>query len=436
MLALLLTVGAAFPQETEENFTVPGEPPFLLLRPQRLRLLRRERERRSARWEQFHRLVAGGAAMPEPGFALALDYRVSDNAASGRRAVEWVAGPGADVRQLALVYDWCGPLLSEAEGSALAGKLRRALAAAPAGLRVSEARDRALAAVALARVDPDLSRRELRRLVQEWWRGGIVPAIRKGNNALPRSESYALFEALHAIRDSLDIDLREDLNRFFREMPALCLLSYYPASYPQPENEYRIPSVKGAEPDLKLATMSRAAELAMAAFDVNLQENQFVQGWLMHDRFALRTPLGSPYEFLWANPYHPGLSYYSLPLAAHDKTLGRVYLRSSWRDDAEWLGYFEGQLQTFSNGEPRILPVRAVARPMRFAEAAAVSAARFQVAEEVKTVYVVGLASSQDYRVEPDFHEMHEARTDPGGVLEIVFPNGFHGAIRVAAIQP
>ena len=33
-----------------------------------MRLLRRERERASLRWQQFETLMAGGAAMPEPGF--------------------------------------------------------------------------------------------------------------------------------------------------------------------------------------------------------------------------------------------------------------------------------------------------------------------------------------------------------------------------------
>jgi hypothetical protein len=437
MVALLLASSVVFPQETEESFTVSGEPPLLLLRQQRLRLLRRERERRTARWQQFERLMAGRAAMPEPGFALALYYRVADDGAAGRRAVEWAAGPGAsDVRQVALVFDWCRSLLSDAETAALAAKLRRALETPPVGRRVSEARNRALAAVALADRAPALSQRELRRLVVEWWRGQIVPAIRKGRDVLPQAETYALFEMLHAIRDNLDIDLRESMPQRFRQAPLVELLSYYPASYPTAETEYRIPAVRGAEPDLRLATMSRAAEMAMVALDVNLQENQFLQGWLMHDRFLLRTALGIPYEFLWANPYQPGLSYHNLPLTVHDDTLGRVFMRSSWDDDAEWLGYFGGQLQTFSNGEPKILTLGAVASPMRFGDAVVVSAARFQVEEDVKTVYVVGLTPSRAYKVEPELHELHEAWTDPGGVLDVEFPNGFRGAIWIAPVQP
>ena len=35
----------------------------------------------------------------------------------------------------------------------------------------------------------------------------------------------------------------------------------------------------------------------MVSFDTNSQEMQFLQGWLMHDRFLLRSTLGIPYEF-------------------------------------------------------------------------------------------------------------------------------------------
>src|ERR1700683_2749344 len=93
--------------QTEEEFRVYTDHPRLILTAQRLRLLKRERERDSQRWRQFDLLVKGSANLPEPGFALALYYAVADERAVGRRAVEWALGPGNDLRQLALVYDWC-----------------------------------------------------------------------------------------------------------------------------------------------------------------------------------------------------------------------------------------------------------------------------------------------------------------------------------------
>src|SRR5271166_5021639 len=111
--------------ETDEEFRVYTEHPRLILTAQRLRLLKRERERESQRWRQFELLVKGGASLPEPGFALALYYAVADDAAAGKRAVDWALGTGDDLRQLALVYDWCQPVLSPQQSAALAAKIRR-----------------------------------------------------------------------------------------------------------------------------------------------------------------------------------------------------------------------------------------------------------------------------------------------------------------------
>jgi hypothetical protein len=426
-LAAVLPLAA----QTDEDFAVAGEHPLLFLHTERARRLQRERDRRSARWLQFQALMAGKAAMPEQGFALALYHQAAKEEAAGRRAVEWALGPGTDLRQLALVYDWCQAVLTEQQASALAGKLARALDQPAGTLTVSDARSRTLAAIALSSRSPALSRRELQRIVQKWWRGEIVPAVRSGRDALPRSQFYALFELLHAVRDNLNIDLRESMPAFFKQMPAYELISYYPAVYPAAENEFRIPAVKGAEPDLAAAAMSRIAEMAMVAYDANSVETQYLQGWLMHDNFILRGALGAPYEFLWANPYQPGLSFFNLPLAFHDEIIGRVFVRSRWTDDAVWLGYFDGQLQTFSEGEPKTFALRSLAEPLQFGDTAVAAASKFSVKSEATTVYIVGLAPSRVYDVEPDDQELHEAKSDPGGIIELKFPTGFCGGIRL-----
>src|ERR1700734_3576477 len=109
----------------DEEFRVYAEHPRLILTSQRLRLLKRERERESQRWRQFDLLVKGGAALPEPGFALALYYAVAGDEAAGKRAVEWALGKADDLRQLALVYDWCQPILTPQQSAALAAKIRQ-----------------------------------------------------------------------------------------------------------------------------------------------------------------------------------------------------------------------------------------------------------------------------------------------------------------------
>src|SRR5439155_24802796 len=113
-------------QAVEEGLDIYTEHPRLFLRPQRLRLLQRERDRRTTRWPQFETLMAGKAPMPEMGFAQALYYQVSGDEEAGRQAVRWALGPATDLRQLALVFDWCQGALSEPQSKALAAKIVKA----------------------------------------------------------------------------------------------------------------------------------------------------------------------------------------------------------------------------------------------------------------------------------------------------------------------
>src|SRR5689334_24975927 len=99
----------------DEDFHVYRDAPRLLLTQQRLRLLQRERERQSPRWEQFDGLMTGGAPMAEPGFAWALYYQVTRQPAAAAKAIEWALGNSTDLRQLALVFDWCGPAMTPAQ---------------------------------------------------------------------------------------------------------------------------------------------------------------------------------------------------------------------------------------------------------------------------------------------------------------------------------
>src|ERR1019366_10452094 len=100
----------------DDDLRVYTDTPRLFLTPARLRLLKRERERKSLRWEQLDLLISGGAPMPEPGFAGALYYQITGDAGAGRRAVEWALAPAyQDLRQLALVFDWCGPVMTPAQ---------------------------------------------------------------------------------------------------------------------------------------------------------------------------------------------------------------------------------------------------------------------------------------------------------------------------------
>lgn len=417
------------PQPADEPVAVFTVHPRLFLPAPRLRLLKRERERSSARWQQFELLVAGNAPMPERGFAHALYYQISGNAAFGKQAVAWALGPGTDLRQLALVFDWCQDLLSDAQRRDLAARLQKGIADSAANDTVSAVRARAMAAVALYDHVPNTPQRELERVVRSWWNGKIVPALKNGRSVIARDDAYALWELLHTVRDNTNIDLRESVPRFFKEYPIEHLLTHYPAIYEAPENEYRIGLTrKTGEPDLQLAALSRAVEMEMVALDVNAPESQVLQGWLMHDRFMLRGTFGAPYEFLWANPYQPGLSYYLVPLIYHNPNFGKLFVRSSWEDDASWFGFFDGVMQMFSEGRLTPMSAQLNSPPISLKEALicfAQRARKFHLTlDEEEAVFILGLEPKRIYQVEIDDEEMFEAVTDSGGILELDVPRG------------
>jgi hypothetical protein len=201
---------------------------------------------------------------------------------------------------------------------------------------------------------------------------------------------------------------------------------YYPATFPAAENEYRIPYYDGdGDPDLRVAALSRAADLALVSFDTNAQETQFLQGWLIHDRFLMRGTFGIPYELLWANPYQPGLSYYHLPLSMHHEPSGRLALRSSWEDDATWFHYSDRKVQFFEDGRRK---ERSLSSPAPVEIGGTVvyfgrDQMKFQPANaEPQKTYVVGLAAHARYDVEVDDEEILERTTDAGGIIGFDFP--------------
>ncbi len=408
--------------------------PRLFLGPARLRLLQRERERASMRWQQFESYMTAEAPMPESAFAAALDYQVSGNAAIGRKAVDWALGPGRDLRQLALVFDWCQKLLSEAERRELAARMQKLLAEMAASEGVADVRSRVLAAVALYDDVPDVPNRELQWAVHTWWEGKIAPALASGRTPVAREDSYALWEILHAIRDNTNVDLRESAPRFFKSFPIEHLMSYYPASYRGEDNDFRIAATrKAGEPDVTQATFARAAELAMVAFDTNAEESQYIQGWLMHDRFALRNPLGAPYEFLWANPYQPGLSFTLLPLVYRNPETGTIFVRSDWEESADWFGYFDGAAQLFRDG--RVQSVALSGTPPLVLRSAVIyfGASRFRVKldEGQDAVILVGLEANRTYQVEIDDEEVYEEAADRGGTLVLDLLHGKEVGVRL-----
>src|ERR1035437_4469908 len=154
-------------QTSDDPVAVFTEHPRLFLRPQRIRLLKRERERASPRWQQFETLVVGGAPLPERGFAWALYSQVTGNPNFGRKAIEWALTPAADVRQQALVFDWCQDLLTEPQRRDLTARLATGIVDT-ADTAIPAVRSRTLAAIALYDHAPQAPQRALDATVHQW----------------------------------------------------------------------------------------------------------------------------------------------------------------------------------------------------------------------------------------------------------------------------
>ncbi len=418
------------------ELTAALDHPRILMPAKRSRLLMRERERESLRWTQFNLLIAGKVDMPEKGFAYSLYYVASQNKEQGRKAVDWALGPsGTDLRQLAIVYDWCQPLLTEAERTRLTAKLQAALEKAAAAQDFAAVRNRVLAAVALSGHVPGVEEKYVKPVLGPWWEKTVLAPIRAGGTPIDPKDHYALFEMLHVVRDNFDIDLRETAAKHFTTLPVYHLMSHYPAPFPAAENEYRVPLMKThGEPDLREAVRSRAAALAMVAYDSNSQEMQFLQGWLIQDRFLMRSAYGIPYEFLWANPYQPGLSFHYLPNIFHDPVTGRLIIRSEWEDNAIWYYQAAGQIQLFEGGEIHNLKQEAMGKPLMMGNTVLLPAslsAQFSIdTTEPAHYYLIGLKPDARYEIEVDDEELREVATDHGGILKLDFP-----ALRKAGVR-
>ncbi len=432
MVFLSAALAAATAQTPEYNgdYLTDVAHPRLWLPARRAKLLARETTRDALRWVQFNTFIRGGVKMPEPGFALALYFAATQSKEHGRQAVEWAKSPAStDLRQLAIVFDWCQPLLAETESKALVSKIEGLLAKSAAAQDLPAVRDRVIAALAIAgHTESAPHTRYIKPAIEVWWKTKIVEPIRAGQNPIELRDHLALVELFHALRDNLEIDLRESANKHFAVLPVYHLLAHYPAPFPGAENEYRVPLMKThGEPDPREMARSRAAALAMVAYDNNAQEMQFLQGWLIQDRFLLRSTYGIPYEFLWANPYQPGLSFHYLPNVFHDPASGRLIIRSTWEDDAVWYYQSGGIVQMFRDGRVINMKQEQIDKQIEMGNTILLPSnlsTKFEVNSGDSTLhyYVVGLKPSSRYEMEVDDEELRDVKTDPGGVLELNFP--------------
>jgi len=437
-------LGASGCLQAQESYAVFQTAPRLLLSEDRLRLLRREHERGTERWRQLETLVRGGAPFPEPVFAYALAHLASGDESLVRKALDAV-GPKTSSHEIAILVDWCGEHIGAPELATLETKLKQTVTQYPAtDASPAAARNVAFAAIALADKEPALSAKGLGWIHKEWW-PTVQQRIDQGVMPSAHRDALPFVELLYAFQRGLQLDLRESAITFFREYPIWHLLRHYPPSYAGGTNDYRVPAFKGeGEPNLDDCVRSRAAELAMVALDTNATESQYLQGWLLNPRFRMRNPMGAAYEFFWCNPYQPSLSYFYLPLYQHLPQMGSLLVRSSWEENAVWIGLVDGDLQLFTETGIQILKHGPETRAFQVGPSAIIlqgttdtgrawSAAEFP---ECQRVFWLGLKPSSLYEVEIDGEELTEIESGPDGIvaLNVEARGGGHVYLRPSAI--
>lgn len=276
--------------------------------------------RKTERWTNFETRIYSSPESPERGFELALYYAITHDDKAGVAAVQWALGHLSETRQVALVADWCSDKFAEPQ--------RRQLLTA--ALKASVAQAGPSAAHSVAGLDP-LHYRNLLFLqtvldspfptsYETWWNSVVDTLARRDGNWLSDPEQlYALCEVLEVVRENTRVDLRSDHLVAFQNLPSEYLLSLHPKQLEAP------------------TWQMRAAALALIGIDPNLASAQYVQGWAMEDPRVIREGPGVGYEFLWADPYLPGLSFYNLDPWAYDPDAGLLYARTTWEPDSCWI---------------------------------------------------------------------------------------------------
>lgn len=433
--ALLCLGDAAFGQA---EFRVYEDHPRLFLEPSRLQRLRKDVDRQSLRWRSLSDLVADETAFEEQPLVDALRFQVEGAETAGRAAVAWSGrlaengiGNAADLRQAALVYDWCYELFDASERA----ELRDAMAAAVSSLLPQAAlgagliRSAILASIAAAG-DWEESEAALATLLGMHWKTEVVPSLTDGSISEDGAELIAALETGLVVRHNLESDPLQPGIDGLRSLTRCRLLSYYPQDIETDSGRLRWPSRYGANEQLarQQAPLDRIAEMLLVAYESNLPEFQFLQGWIRDESYLQTSQLVAPYEFLWVNPYLPGLTAQSSPLLAHDPIRGRMFGRLGWDPPTTWLGYSEGRLELLADGELSITTSFRGLAPIYFPEAVVVpitpsakttlswEPSREQAPENAY-IYLIGLQAGETYGLKLGGREARLVQAGKGGII-------------------
>ncbi len=422
----------------QAEFRVYEEHPRLFLTPARLARLRKEVARQSLRWQALRANVNAGAVFPEQPLVDALRFQVEGDKNAGERAVEWSRqlaedriATASDLRLAALVYDWCQQLLDApteaAVRDAMAGAVSEVLP--QASLDPGLLRAAILASISLAG-DWVGSEAALSELLGTHWETEIRPALESGELTDDGAALIAILETSLAVRHNLNADLLRPASEALAALVRTRLLSYYPLDIETTEGLARRPSRFGTDERRASvqAPLYRIADMLLVAYESNLREFQFLQGWIRNDMYLLRSPMAVPYEFLWVNPYLPGLASQSAPMLGHDPVRGRLYGRLSWQRPSTWIGYSHGSLQVLAEDQLSQTEEIGGLPPMFFPDAAVVPVTPpgkvvlawpggRDNAPETAAIYFIGLRQGETYALKVGGREAQLVVASKGGIV-------------------
>lgn len=416
----------------QADYKVYTSHPRLWLLERRLNRLRKDVERQSERWRNLQRLVRADVVFPEEPLLRALLFQVSGDEESGRKAIAWAVGEADsggfekpdNLRLGAVVFDWCHELLSEEQKGSLAEALFTAAGALSRENEVGLAGVRSSVMALVATGEDHLGyERVLRTFMKDHWEARLLPALRKGEMLESSAELVALAELSHVARRNFEIEIWGQASNLFRALPLRMMLRVSPRPHRTKEGIFRVPVGTDGAAAVIEGTLNRVAAMIFVAYENTLSDYQFLQGWVRHDAYTLYTPLGAVYEFLWVNPYLPGLSYFSAPLVFHDEFEGRVYARAGWQEEDLWAGYFDGRLLIVADGEEHVIEPADKQAPLIFPGGAMLFGepplSFDRVVPEGKAIYVMGLEQGRSYEVRVNRSRARNQRAVKGGILVI-----------------
>ncbi len=435
---LLLTCGWQLPGQAD--FRVYHEHPRLFLEPDRLDRLRRDIARQTLSWQTLRQLIDSGTVFPEQPLVDALIYQVEQIDSSCQTAVaanRQLALQGlknaSDLRETAIVYDWCYDILQPETREELKSAMVTAINTLlpQASLGVGLIRSAVLSSIALAGDWTD-SEPTISQLLDNHWRQEVSQVLTQGGLMDDGAKLIAILETTLVVRHNLEIDLLQESADALMGLVRTRLLSYWPVDVEINGGRAHRPSSTGlSDQDARLqAPLYRIADMLLVAYESNLRSFQFLQGWIRNDNYMLRSPMGIPYEFLWVNPYLPGLAAQSSPLLAHDPVRGRIYFRIDWQNPTTWYLYHSGILEILSENELTVIQDFESLSPIYFSDSAVVPIkvpTKLQLvrepfreqAQQSKILYLIGLKGGASYVLKINNRDPKIIQAGAGGIYEI-----------------